>query len=368
MNDEKYMRRAIELAKCGLGFTNPNPLVGAVIVKDDKIIGEGYHAEYGGLHAERNAIASLKQSAEGATIYVTLEPCCHYGKTPPCTDAIIENKIARVVIGSRDPNPKVAGKGAAILRENGIVVEEDFLRDECDELNDVFFHYITTKTPYVVAKYAMTADGKIATCSGESKWISCEKSRQLVQKMRASYMGIMAGIGTVLADNPMLNARIEGARNPIRIICDSSLRIPLDSNICKTARKYRTIVACNEKLVNQKLKEEKLKDLGVEILHVPSDSEQSNGKPNLRKLMKMLGQLGIDSILLEGGGTLNDSAFQSHTVNEAKIFIAPKIFGGKDAITAVSGIGVSNLSDATKLKLKSTQIVDEDILLEYTVL
>lgn len=368
MNDEKYMRRAIELAKCGLGFTNPNPLVGAVIVKNDKIIGEGYHAEYGGLHAERNAIASLTQSAEGATIYVTLEPCCHYGKTPPCTEAIIENKIARVVIGSRDPNPKVAGKGAMILKKHGISVEEDFLKDECDKLNDVFFHYITTKTPYVIAKYAMTADGKIATYSGKSKWISCEKSRRLVQKMRASYMGIMAGIGTVLADNPMLNARIEGARNPIRIICDSSLRIPLDCNICKTAKKYRTIVACNENLVNQKLKEEKLKELGVEIMHVPSDAEQSNGKLDLRKLMKMLGQLGIDSILLEGGGTLNDSAFQSHIVNEAKIFITPKIFGGKEALTAVSGIGVSNPSDAVKLKLKSTQMIDEDILLEYTVL
>ena len=172
MTDQDYMRRAISLAERGRGWTSPNPLVGAVIVKDGRIIGEGYHEKCGELHAERNAIASLTEPAEGATIYVTLEPCCHYGKTPPCTEAIIENKIGRVVIGSRDPNPKVAGKGAKQLREAGIVVEEDFLRDECDRLNPIFFHYITTKMPYVILKYAMTADGKIACTSGKSKWRS----------------------------------------------------------------------------------------------------------------------------------------------------------------------------------------------------
>ena len=208
MTDEFYMRRAIELAKKGRGWTNPNPMVGAVIVKNGSIIGEGYHEKCGELHAERNAIASLTESAEGATLYVTLEPCCHYGKTPPCTEAILEQKIARVVIGSRDPNPKVAGKGVQMLREAGVTVVEDFMREECDQLNPVFFHYITTKTPYVVMKYAMTLDGKIATKTGASKWITGESARKEVQHMRHQYMGIMAGIGTVLADDPMLNVRV----------------------------------------------------------------------------------------------------------------------------------------------------------------
>lgn len=231
MIKEEYMRYAIELAKRATGFTNPNPLVGAVIVKEDRIIGKGYHEKCGQLHAERNAFASLKASAEGATLYVTLEPCCHYGKTPPCTEAIVEHKITRVVIGSRDPNPLVAGKGVRFLREHGIEVIEDYLREECDRINPVFFHYITTKMPYVVLKYAMTADGKIATVTGDSKWITNDASRMKVQHMRHRYMGIMAGIGTVLADDPMLNVRVEGLKSPIRIICDSNLRIPLDSQI-----------------------------------------------------------------------------------------------------------------------------------------
>ena len=194
MTDREYMERAISLAERGRGWTNPNPMVGAVIVKDGRIIGEGFHARWGELHAERRAIASLTESAEGASLYVTLEPCCHYGKTPPCTEAILEQKIARVVIGSRDPNPKVAGKGAEILRKAGVMVEEDFMREECDCLNPVFFHYITTGMPYVVMKYAMTADGKIATKTGASKWISGDRSRKAVHEMRHNYMGIMAGI------------------------------------------------------------------------------------------------------------------------------------------------------------------------------
>ena len=252
MTDQEYMLRAIQLAKKGEGWTNPNPMVGAVIVKDGKIIGEGYHKKYGELHAERNAIASLTESAEGAVIYVTLEPCCHHGKTPPCTEAIIEQKIRKVVIGSRDPNPKVAGKGVQMLREAGVTVVEDFMREECDQLNPVFFHYITTKTPYVVMKYAMTLDGKIATKTGASKWITGESARKEVQHMRHQYMGIMAGIGTVLADDPMLNVRVEGWKSPVRIVCDSKLRIPPGSQIVKSAEKYRTIVA----MQNRKCKRE----------------------------------------------------------------------------------------------------------------
>ena len=235
IEESRYMERAVRLAQKGLGWVNPNPLVGAVIVKDGRIIGEGYHRKCGDLHAERNAIASLTESAAGAVMYVTLEPCCHYGRTPPCTEAIIEQKIAKVVVGSKDPNPQVAGKGIETLRRAGIEVVEDFMKDECDQLNPVFFHYITTKTPYLVMKYAMTADGKIATKTGASRWITGEKARMAVHEMRHAYMGIMAGIGTVLADDPMLNVCLSGKKSPVRIICDSRLRIPEYSCIFKTA-------------------------------------------------------------------------------------------------------------------------------------
>lgn len=363
MTDQEYMLRAIQLAKKGEGWTNPNPMVGAVIVKDGRIIGEGYHKKCGELHAERNAIASLTESAEGATIYVTLEPCCHYGKTPPCTEAIIEQKIKKVVIGSRDPNPKVAGKGAQILHESGITVVQDFMREECDRLNPVFFHYITTKTPYVVMKYAMTLDGKIATKTGASKWITGETARQEVQHMRHRYMGIMAGIGTVLADDPMLNVRVEGWKSPVRILCDSSLRIPLDSQIVRSAKEYRTIVAYAGREENEEITEkitkkiEQLHAKGVDTVCCPDEK----GQIDLKKLMTYLGNEGIDSILLEGGGTLNDSALRAGIVKEVHCFIAPKLFGGKNSKTPVEGIGIGLPSEALKLKCTDICRIGEDI-------
>ena len=356
MTDQNYMLQAIQLAKQGEGWTNPNPMVGAVIVKNGRIIGKGYHKKCGELHAERNAIASLTESAEGATIYVTLEPCCHYGKTPPCTEAIIEQKIKRVVIGSRDPNPKVSGKVIKMLQEAGIEVIEDFMREECDRLNPVFFHYITTKTPYVVMKYAMTLDGKIATKTGASKWITGEAARAEVQHMRHRYMGIMAGIGTVLADDPMLNVRVEGWKSPIRILCDSGLRIPLDGQIVKSAGKYRTIVAYADS-ENTEAKRKRLHEMGVETICCPDE----NNQVDLKKLMKYLGEEGIDSILLEGGGTLNDSALRAGIVQEVQAFIAPKLFGGMNSKTPVEGIGVRFPSEAVKLKCTDICQIGEDI-------
>ena len=356
MTDQNYMLQAIQLAKQGEGWTNPNPMVGAVIVKNGRIIGKGYHKKCGELHAERNAIASLTESAEGATIYVTLEPCCHYGKTPPCTEAIIEQKIKRVVIGSRDPNPKVSGKGIKMLQEAGIEVIEDFMREECDRLNPVFFHYITTKTPYVVMKYAITLDGKIATKTGASKWITGEAARAEVQHMRHRYMGIMAGIGTVLADDPMLNVRVEGWKSPIRILCDSGLRIPLDGQIVKSAGKYRTIVAYADS-ENTEAKRKRLHEMGVETICCPDE----NNQVDLKKLMKYLGEEGIDSILLEGGGTLNDSALRAGIVQEVQAFIAPKLFGGMNSKTPVEGIGVRFPSEAVKLKCTDICQIGEDI-------
>lgn len=358
MTDHEYMERAISLARHGTGWTNPNPLVGAVIVKDGRIIGEGYHAKYGELHAERNAFASLTENAEGATLYVTMEPCCHYGKTPPCTEAILEHKIARVVIGSRDPNPKVSGKGAAILRAAGIRVEEDFMREECDSLNPVFFHYIMTNTPYVVMKYAMTADGKIATRTGASKWITGEAARMKVQEMRYTYSGIMAGIGTVLADDPLLNVRIGGKRSPVRIICDSCLRIPENSKIVQTADEYRTIIACAD---GPDEKKARLQSRGIQILTLPDE----NGRVDLMKLMNALGREKIDSILLEGGGTLNYSALQAGIVKEVKAFVAPKIFGSNQAATPVAGGGIARPDEAVRMKLKNISEIGEDLLLEY---
>ena len=277
------MERAIELAKRARGFTSPNPMVGAVIVKDGRVIGEGYHERCGELHAERNALASLTESAEGATIYVTLEPCCHYGKTPPCTEAIIEHKLAKVVIGSRDPNPLVSGKGAAILRKAGIEVVEDFMREECDAINPIFFHYITTKRPYVAMKYAMTMDGKIATRTGASRWITGEAARNHVQTLRHAYKGIMVGIGTVLADNPMLNCRMQGGIDPVRIVCDTHLRIPMDCQIVQTADTIETILATS---TNEKGKIEQLIKKGVQILQIP----EKDGCIDLNFLMQTLGE------------------------------------------------------------------------------
>jgi len=356
LTDKEYMLRAISLAKKGEGWTNPNPMVGAVIVKDGKIIGEGYHKKYGELHAERNAFASLKESAKGATMYVTMEPCCHYGKTPPCTQAIIEHEIGKVVIGSKDPNPKVSGKGVQILKEAGISLVEDFLREECDKLNPIFFHYIRTKMPYVVMKYAMTLDGKIATKTGESKWVTGKEAREEVQHMRHRYMGIMVGIGTVLADDPMLNVRAKDKKSPIRIICDSKLKIKEDSQIVKTAFNQRTIVVyADSQNIQEKL--ERLHSLGVETLYCPDESNQID----LKKLMIYLGNEGIDSIILEGGGTLNESAVRAGIVKEVQAFIAPKLFGGVNSKTPIEGIGVNLPSEAVKLKYTGICQIGEDI-------
>ena len=371
MPEEKYMRRAIELAKKGSGHVNPNPLVGAVIVRDGEIIGEGYHECYGQLHAERNAIANAKKrgnSLEGSTIYVTLEPCCHYGKTPPCTDAIIEEKIARVVVGSDDPNPLVSGKGFQMLREKGIEVIPHFLKEECDAMNHVFFHYIRTGTPYVAMKYAMTMDGKIACYTGDSKWVTGEESRAHVQTLRNHYKGIMAGIGTVLADDPMLNCRIEGGRDPIRIIADSHLRIPMDSQLVRTAGQQPLIVACLPDADEEKAAQ--LQEKGVEVLRVPGVTtaditEEQKEVISLPVLMKELGARKIDGILLEGGGQLNESALQAGIVDRIYCYIAPKIFGGAQAKTPVEGQGLTRAADAWQFNRIGMQEFGQDILLEY---
>lgn len=366
MAEEQFMKRAIELAKQGVGWTAPNPLVGAVVVKNGRVIGEGYHRKYGELHAERNALTACTEDPAGATLYVTLEPCCHYGKTPPCTEIIIEKKIAKVVIGSRDPNPKVAGKGARILREHGINVVEDYMREACDALNPVFFHYITTKTPYVVLKFAMTLDGKIATRTGASKWITGEAARNHVHQLRGRYAGILAGIGTVLADDPMLNCRIDGAHQPLRIILDSHLRIPMGSRLVRSAKEYPLLIVCNESTRDREEgtnRIQKLEEAGAKVWALP----EKNGHPDLNVLMRRLGEEKIDSVLIEGGGTVNEAVLKAHIVHHVYAYIAPKIFGGEDAKTPVEGSGIRLPQECAKLRLAKITVLLNDMLLEYDV-
>lgn len=360
MTDRDYMCLALKLAKKGCRLVDPNPMVGAVIVKNGKIIGTGYHKVYGELHAERLALLSCTEPAEGATIYVTLEPCCHWGKTPPCTDALIKHKIRRVVIGSCDPNPFVSGKGIKKLREYGIDVTEGILKKECDKLNEVFFHYIRTKTPYVIMKYAMTLDGKIATSSGKSKWITGESARQQVQNARNRYSAVMVGVGTVLIDDPLLTCRIPNGRNPIRIICDTHLRTPLSSHIVSTAAKVRTIFAtCS----NEEAKLTLFREAGCEVCIVPA----KNGHVDLNALMKRLGESGIDSILLEGGAALNWSALESGIVNKVQAYIAPKLFGGDLAKSPVGGCGIDLPCKAFTLSAPEIIRIGDDLLLESEV-
>ncbi len=359
-SDERYMLEAIELAKKGIGKVSPNPMVGAVIVKDGKIIGRGYHRKFGEFHAERNAILECEEDMNNAQMYVTLEPCCHYGKTPPCTEIIISSGIKKVFVGCTDDNPIVENKGIDILRKNGIEVVVGVLEKECRKLNEIFFHYIKNKTPFVIMKYAMTADGKIATRTGSSKWISGESSRKHVHFTRKRVSAIMVGIGTVLADNPMLNCRIEEGFDPIRIICDSSLKIPIESNIVQTADKIPTIIATGNKFNIEKKK--MLLEKNVRILEFNSE------KPNLRELMQILGKEGIDSVLIEGGGTFNYSALSEGIVDKVHLYIAPKIFGGKEAKSPVMGLGVEKAGQAFTLKTDNFQSIGDDIFIEYDVL
>lgn len=358
--DEKYMRRAIELAKKGTGKVSPNPLVGAVIVKNDRVIAEGYHAKYGGLHAERDAFSKLTESAAGADMYVTLEPCCHYGKQPPCTQAVIENGIKNVYIGSDDPNELVAGKGIKQLRDAGINVVTGVLKDECDALNEVFFHYITKKTPYVVMKYAMTLDGKIACDNGESKWITSEKARENVQYTRNALKGIMVGIGTVINDDPSLTCRIDGGTNPVRIICDSHLRIPKDCTIVKTAGEIPTIIAT---ISNDNERITFFKQHGMEVIKTPEKA----GKVDLVYLMHKLGERKIDGILLEGGGTLNMSALEAGIVDHVQAYIAPKIFGGSGQFNPVKGTGVKSPDEAFICRNMKVTYIGNDILIDCDI-
>ena len=363
MEDLDYMRLAVELAKRGTGWTAPNPLVGAVLVKDGTIIGQGWHAKCGELHAERHALQNCTASPRGATLYVTLEPCCHQGRQPPCTDAILEAGIARVVVGSSDPNPLVAGKGLDLLRQRGVEVESGVLKAECDALNPVFFHYIQTGRPYVLAKWAMTADGRIACASGDSRWVTGEEARRDAHRLRHRLAAIMVGSGTVRADDPELTCRLTGGQSPVRVVCDSHLSIGEDSRLVQTAREVPLVVACGPLPLNGPVaqKAERLRALGVEVVSVPGP----DGRVDLRALMELLGARGIDSVLLEGGSRLHACAWESGLVNEVVAYLAPKVVGGTEAPGPVAGTGVAAMADAWRLGSPQVGLVGNDVRLVW---
>ena len=382
--DECYMKRALSLALNGLGWTNPNPMVGAVIVKDGRIIGEGWHTKSGQLHAEREALAHCSEDPQGATLYVTLEPCCHWGKTPPCTDAIIEHKIARVVMGAPDPNPLVAGGGVAQLRNAGIEVTEGVLVPECCALNKVFFHFIQTKRPYVVAKYAMTLDGKIATKTGASKWITGKAARAHVHVQRHRFAAIMVGVGTVLADDPLLTCRldeheenlaswktespfredpypgIKQANNPVRVVLDSQLRIPLDSALVKSAQDTPVVIAT---VSQDKKRIALLKNQECEVLV----TKENQGRVCLENLLQLLGERGLDSLYVEGGPTVHAALCEAGLIDEVHAYVAPKIFGGLDAPGPVGGAGVQTPGEALAFRRVTTHQLGQDFLFECEV-
>lgn len=375
MTPEDYMRMALDLARQGEGKVSPNPMVGCVVVKDGRVIAKGYHEKYGGFHAERNALLHCTEDTQGAELYVNLEPCCHHGKTPPCTDIILQKKISKVYVGCLDSNPKVAGKGVAILRDHGVQVETGILEEECRELNEVFFHYMEKHMPFVAMKYAMTLDGKIACETGDSRWVTGEEARSYVQRMRNRYRGIMAGIGTVQIDNPLLNCRMQGGRNPVRIVCDTCLRIPRDSQVVQTAGEIETIVAWNPRAARdfRQLQDTKASDAlsgdnkikaleqmeetveyltskGIVLLESPLKKEGEKPELDLRELFGQLGTQGIDSILLEGGGTLNASVLRENLVQRVYAFIAPKLVAGADAKSPIEGRGILRMKDAVELQ------------------
>jgi diaminohydroxyphosphoribosylaminopyrimidine deaminase/5-amino-6-(5-phosphoribosylamino)uracil reductase len=353
--DRKYMALALELAKKGRGYTNPNPMVGAVIVRDGRILGQGYHERCGEGHAEVNAFRNATEDVTGADMYVTLEPCSHYGKTPPCADLIIRKKIRRVVVAMTDPHDVVSGRGLRKLQDAGILVEMGLYEAESRRLNEVFVKYIVQKEPFVVLKTAMTLDGKIATRTGKSQWISGEKSRAQVQELRHAYKGILVGVQTVIADNPRLTCRKDGGLNPVRIVCDSHLRIPLDCNLL-TDKAAPTIVATTNQADADKLRQV---EQSATVLVLPQDE---NHQVSIPDLMKELGKLEIDSVLLEGGSTLAYSFLAAGCVDKVVSYIAPKIFGGVDAKTPVGGLGVDDVEDAIQLTDISLDRIGEDIV------
>ena len=360
MSDEDYMKQALRLARRGLGKTSPNPIVGAVIVKDKRMIGKGYHHHYGGKHAEINAIESTAEDISGATMYVTLEPCCYHGKTPPCVDAIIQSNIARVIIGVLDPNPRVSGKSLEILNRQGIETKVGVLEEACRSLNEAHFKLMTTGLPLVTVKFAQTLDGRIATATGNSRWISSPASRRLAHKLRTLNDAVMVGAGTILIDNPQLTVRLVKGRNPTRIILDSKLRIPLEAKVLEDQESSPTIIATTPRADGKK--RSALRRMGIEVL---TCQEDERGEVDLRHLLKTLGQRNISSVLVEGGAETITSLLRLKLADRLVAIIAPKLMGR--GIEAVGELNITDVNQALKLSFSRTYRSGEDVVIEARV-
>ncbi len=355
-SDVVYMRRALELAARGRGRTSPNPMVGCVVVREGRPVGEGWHEKAGEPHAEINAINAADGNVAGATMYVTLEPCSHVGKTGPCTEFIIEHKPARVVVAMHDPNPRVSGEGIFLLRNAGIQVDVGVLEEEAIKLNEVFCKYIVTRVPFVIAKCGMTLDGKIATRTGDSKWVTSETSRQMVHELRNEVDAIIVGSRTVMLDNPSLTTRLEQGKvkDPIRILLDAENYLDATAKVFHSGSTAPTWVA---------VPEDQAFEGADEVLRIP----RRGGGLDMRLLMRVLGEREITSVLIEGGGTTLATAFEAGVVDKAMFFVAPKIVGGHAAVTAVEGEGIARMNDAIMLERMTATPVGEDILIEAYV-
>ncbi len=355
-DDKRWMMRALRLAEKGRGRTSPNPMVGAVLVKDGEVVGEGYHARAGEDHAEIIALKRAGEEARGATLYINLEPCPHFGKTPPCAPAVIQAGVRRVVVGMEDPNPLVAGRGLEMLRSASLEVEVGVLQEDCQRLNEAFSKYIRTKQPFVILKIASTLDGKLATREGESKWITGERSRRFVQELRDSNDAILVGIGTVLKDDPLLTARIKGGRDPLRIILDSRLRIPDRAKVIEQAPE-KTILATTELAPRERIEELEKRGVGVWVLN------SSEGKVDLKSLLVRAGEMEQMSLLVEGGSEVNGSFLREGLFDKILIFYAPKLLGGQ-ALEMFGGRGFGKIEQAFPLSPIKVKRMGEDILIE----
>jgi diaminohydroxyphosphoribosylaminopyrimidine deaminase/5-amino-6-(5-phosphoribosylamino)uracil reductase len=357
MDDEQWMKRALRLAKAGRGRTSPNPVVGAVLVKRGKVVGEGYHARIGEAHAEMIALRQAGEKAREAILYLNLEPCTHYGRTPPCVPQVIKAGLKRAVIGMEDPNPLVNGKGIEALRKSGLDVKVGVLEKECRKINEAFCKYILKKEPFVVLKVAATLDGKIATRNGDSKWISGEASRRLVHKLRDQFDGVLVGIGTVLRDDPLLTTRLKGGREPYRIILDSRLKIPEEAKVFEHSPS-EVVLATTGSAPRDKI--ERLEKRGARVLIVDS----REGRVNLRSCLSKLGEIGVMSLLVEGGSQVNGSFLDQGLIDKFLLFLSPKLMGDPQAVGIFGGRGVSNLKETVAVKEIKTRRIGEDIFVE----
>ncbi|MDG3002910.1 bifunctional diaminohydroxyphosphoribosylaminopyrimidine deaminase/5-amino-6-(5-phosphoribosylamino)uracil reductase RibD [Paludisphaera sp. Pla2] len=354
------MRKALDEAAKGRGRVEPNPMVGAVVVQEDRLIAVGHHQRFGGPHAEVLALEAAGDQARGATLYVTLEPCCHFGKTPPCTEAILRAGVARVVAAHRDPFPKVAGGGLARLREAGVEVAAGVGAAAAVDLNAPYLKRVLTGSPYVIAKWAMTLDGKTAAAGGDSRWISSPESRAEVHAVRGRVDGIVVGVGTVLADDPQLTARPPGLRSPTRIVMDSRGRTPLDSHLARTAREVATLIVVGAEAPSEAI--DALRASGCEVLSLPEAR-----RPHVDRLLSELGRRGMTNVLLEGGGVVLAAFFEIGAVDEVDVFIAPLIEGGDHARTAVRGVGRRLMSDSLRLQNVRRSLVADDVRIQGEV-